>query len=33
MTLFFWLLFGWASGATIALIFNYVIHSTDKDDD
>ena len=32
MTVFLYLLVGWAGGAVIALIVNYAIHSIDEDD-
>jgi hypothetical protein len=33
MTIFLYILLAWTGGAAIALILNYAIHSTDKDDD
>lgn len=32
MTVFFYFFLGWVGGAAIALIVNYAIHSTDKND-
>ena len=33
MTFFLYFFLGWAGAAAVALIINYVIHGTDKDDD
>ena len=33
MTFFLYFFLGWAGGTAIALILNYAVHSTDKDDD
>jgi hypothetical protein len=33
MTVFLYFLVGWAGAAAVALIVNYAIHSTDKNDD